>query len=55
MRGLAAYLEVTKPVISRALDRLAESKLVKRVTDPREIDEAYSLAGRRLGFVFCTI
>jgi DNA-binding MarR family transcriptional regulator len=34
VRGLAAKLDVSKPAITRALDRLAESDLVRRKTDP---------------------
>jgi DNA-binding MarR family transcriptional regulator len=33
VRGLAARLQVTKPVISRALDSMGEKKLVKRRRD----------------------
>ena len=34
VRGLAAKLRVSKPAITRALDRLAEFDLVRRKTDP---------------------
>src|SRR5690242_16276930 len=34
VRGLAARLGVSKPAITRALDRLSEFDLVKRKTDP---------------------
>jgi DNA-binding MarR family transcriptional regulator len=34
VRGLAAKLGVSKPAITRALDRLTEFDLVKRKTDP---------------------
>lgn len=34
VRGLAARLGVSKPAITRALDRLTEFELVKRKTDP---------------------
>ena len=34
MRGLAAKLGVSKPAITRALDRLSEFDLVRRKTDP---------------------
>jgi len=34
VRGLAAKLGVSKPVITRALDRLSEFDLVRRKTDP---------------------
>ncbi len=34
VRGLASKLSVSKPAITRALDRLTEFDLVKRKTDP---------------------
>lgn len=34
VRGLAEQLNVTKPVITRAVDRLGELDLVRRKTDP---------------------
>jgi DNA-binding MarR family transcriptional regulator len=34
VRGLAARLNVSKPAITRALDRLTEFDLVRRKTDP---------------------
>ena len=34
VRGLASALDVSKPVISRALDRLADFDLVRRKADP---------------------
>ena len=34
VRGLAARLGVSKPAVTRALDRLAEFDLVRRKTDP---------------------
>jgi DNA-binding MarR family transcriptional regulator len=34
VRGLAAKLKVSKPAITRALDRLSEFDLVRRKTDP---------------------
>ena len=34
VRGLAAMLRVSKPAITRALDRLAEFDLVRRQSDP---------------------
>ena len=34
VRGLAARLNVSKPAITRALDRLSEFDLVRRKTDP---------------------
>src|SRR3954471_24574714 len=36
VRGLAAKLEVSKPAITRALDRLAESDLIRRKQDPAD-------------------
>src|SRR5450432_1864586 len=36
VRGLAAKLNVSKPAITRALDRLAEFDLVRRKTDPAD-------------------
>lgn len=36
VRDLAARLEVSKPAITRALDRLAELGLAKRAPDPRD-------------------
>ena len=36
VRGLAATLDVSKPVISRALDRLADFDLVRRKADPAD-------------------
>lgn len=36
VRGLAAELHVSKPAITRALDRLAEFDLVRRVQDPSD-------------------
>ena len=36
VRGLAADLNVSKPAITRALDRLEDLRLVKRVRDPME-------------------
>lgn len=37
VRGLAALLKVTKPVITRALDRMGELGLVERERDPRDL------------------
>ena len=48
VRGLAAYLNVSKPAITRALDRLSEFDLVRRKTDPldrRSILVQRTLAG----------
>ena len=36
VRGLAAKLEVTKPVITRALDTMGEQGLVTRMRDDRD-------------------
>lgn len=36
VRGLAAHLGVTKPVITRALDSMGSMKLVSRHRDPRD-------------------
>lgn len=36
VRGLAARLNVSKPAITRALDRLSEFDLVRRKTDPAD-------------------
>lgn len=36
VRGLAATLDVTKPVITRALDTMGELGLVERVRDERD-------------------
>ena len=36
VRGLAAKLNVSKPAITRALDRLSEFDLVRRKTDPQD-------------------
>jgi DNA-binding MarR family transcriptional regulator len=36
VRGLAARLDVSKPAITRSLDRLAELGLAKRSPDPRD-------------------
>jgi DNA-binding MarR family transcriptional regulator len=36
VRGLAAKLNVSKPAITRALDRLTEFDLVRRKTDPAD-------------------
>lgn len=34
VRGLAHYCEISKPAITRALDRLAEFDFIRRKTDP---------------------
>src|ERR1700735_3372167 len=44
VRGLAKHLNVAKPAISRALDRLAEADLIKRKTDTT--DRRSVLGGR---------
>ena len=36
IRGLAKILNVTKPAITRAIDRLGEFGLARRKTDPRD-------------------
>lgn len=36
VRGLAAHLQVSKPAITRALDRLAEFDLTRRKIDPMD-------------------
>src|SRR5579875_2333121 len=36
VRGLAAELDVSKPAITRALDRLSEFELVRRKVDPAD-------------------
>ena len=36
VRGLAADLDVSKPAITRALDRLSEFELVRRKVDPAD-------------------
>ncbi len=36
VRGLAARLDISKPAITRSLDRLAELALIKRGPDPRD-------------------
>lgn len=36
VRGLAARLNVAKPAITRALDRLEEFQLARRLQDPRD-------------------
>jgi DNA-binding MarR family transcriptional regulator len=36
VRGLAAKLNVSKPAITRALDRLTEFDVVRRKTDPQD-------------------
>ena len=36
VRGLAARLDISKPAITRSLDRMAELGLVKRGPDPRD-------------------
>ena len=37
VRGLAEYCNVSKPAITRALDRLAEFDLIQRKTDPQDL------------------
>ena len=47
VRGLAAKLNVSKPAITRALDRLAEFELVRRKQDP--LDRRSVLVQRTTG------
>ncbi len=47
VRGLAATLDVTKPVITRALDTLGEMGLVDRVRDP--LDRRSVIVKRTVG------
>lgn len=49
VRGLAANLNISKPAVSRALDRLAEFDLVRRKADPndrRSVLVQQTVAGR---------
>jgi len=46
VRGLAAELRVSKPAITRALDRLEELELIKRLPDER--DKRSILVGRTI-------
>jgi DNA-binding MarR family transcriptional regulator len=46
VRGLASKLNVSKPAITRALDRLASLELIRRKTDPK--DRRSVLVGRTL-------
>ena len=46
VRGLAAALNVSKPAVTRALDRLAESDFIKRETDRN--DRRSVIVGRTL-------
>jgi DNA-binding MarR family transcriptional regulator len=49
VRGLAGNLQVAKPAVTRALDRLEQFELVKRVDDPtdrRSINVGRTRAGR---------
>ena len=47
VRGLAARLEVSKPAITRSLDRLAELGLAKRAPDPRDRRSVLVIRTRR--------
>jgi DNA-binding MarR family transcriptional regulator len=47
VRGLAAKLDVSKPAITRALDRLSEFDLVRRKQDP--LDRRSVLVQRTMG------
>lgn len=44
VRGLAAYLNIAKPAVTRALDRLTVLNLIQRKPDP--LDRRSVLAGR---------
>ena len=46
VRGLAATLHVSKPAITRALDRLAEFDLVRRKKDPLDRRSVLVCTGR---------
>lgn len=49
VRGLAAKLNISKPAVTRALDRLAEFDLTRRKTDPldrRSVLVQKTVAGR---------
>jgi len=51
VRGLAQFTKVSKPAITRALDRLAEFDLIRRRTDPgdrRSVLVQRTVAGRNL-------
>jgi DNA-binding MarR family transcriptional regulator len=47
VRGLAARLEISKPAVTRSLDRLEELGLARRMMDPR--DRRSILVQRTLG------
>jgi DNA-binding MarR family transcriptional regulator len=50
VRGLARHLEVGKPIVTRAVDRLEAAGLARRKADPndrRSVLIAPTLAGRR--------
>jgi DNA-binding MarR family transcriptional regulator len=36
VRGMAAHLNISKPAVTRALDRLAEFDFIRRETDPHD-------------------
>lgn len=51
VRGLATHLNVSKPVITRALDRLGDLYLIERMIDPqnrRSVDILRTAAGKEL-------
>jgi DNA-binding MarR family transcriptional regulator len=52
VRGLAARLEVSKPAITRSVDRLAELGLAKRGPDPRDRRSVLILRTRKGGEFF---
>lgn len=47
VRGLAGRMQVTKPAITRALDRLEEYELVQRVIDPDDRRSIFATRTRR--------
>lgn len=46
VRGLANYLNITKPAVSRALDRLEELEYLRRVPDRRDLRNVFIVATR---------
>ena len=44
VRGLATYLDIPKPSITRALDRLADAKLLRRI--PHDEDRRSLFLGK---------
>jgi DNA-binding MarR family transcriptional regulator len=47
VRGLATHLNISKPAITRALDRLGELEMLKRIPDP--LDRRSVLVGKTQG------